>query len=441
MGKDASQQQSLALVLEESFKQIESEYKTGQSFVFSKGHLSNLFLPPPNEVMKLFGIANPILFGIEVAEQDLNLPLDIKSSSRHKLFTSGVGLPSVRKMHSWTQELFSHCFTADSIFTEQYIEPSLQVNSNAIGWYSLINNSEDMKQANISEYFHGFKPLLSFLTQRCKDDVECISRIKEQVDKRCIESMTLADKLRLQSHFWFEYSEVENKTWEMFSHFLLQHEQHPKKDKETELSVFRCFSTLKMDFYLAAIAHYEVGNILLETTNVDAALKSNGLLTKSILFYTQGDAKNCFDGLLHELKRLYSIKLGEVGWRQFAGFIEIEEDMTAVSGDSLQDKRYSRLKKWRKGEGAISNDKLKQFLVNLVGTKKEDLDFLVVLLSYAQIALALDKICTEITAPFVHLKDFKSDLNLMLKEVLNQYPEYYLRCMARELPKVNISEA
>lgn len=97
MSKDALPQQSLIALLDDSFKQLESEYQAGQPVVFFTGYTSNLFLPPPDAVLKLFGISSPTLFGIEVAEQDLNLPLDIMSSSRHKLTTSGVGLPSVKK--------------------------------------------------------------------------------------------------------------------------------------------------------------------------------------------------------------------------------------------------------------------------------------------------------------------------------------------------------
>lgn len=438
MSKDALAQPPLSALLDDSFKQLETEYQAGQPVVFSTGYISNLFLPSPDAVLKLFGISNPTLFGIEVAEQDLNLPLDIKSSSRHKLTTSGVGLPSVKKMYHWTRELFSRVVTDSSIFNEHAIAQSALVSSNALGWYSLLNNSEDMQRANTAVDFDAFKPLLSFFSQRCKDDVECFDRIKQQVDEHGFEAMTLADKLQLKSPFWVKYSEVEHSTWQTFSSLLLQHEQQPITDNESELLVFRYLARLQLDFYLEAIAHYEVGNILSTTTDANLVLKPDGLLTKGILFYTQGEAKNCFDGFLHEMKRVYSHKLGsECKWRQLAACIDIDE--SGECAETINDKQYRQLKDWRNNQNMPSANKLQQFFTNLAGT--DDIDSFVVVLLYAHITIAIDKLLTEIKAPFVNFRHSDDDLNLVLKAELSRYAEYYLRCIERELPKVTADEA
>ncbi|QLE84039.1 hypothetical protein FLM48_02430 [Shewanella sp. Scap07] len=437
MSKDALPQQSLIALLDDSFKQLESEYQAGQPVVFFTGYTSNLFLPPPDAVLKLFGISSPTLFGIEVAEQDLNLPLDIMSSSRHKLTTSGVGLPSVKKMYHWTRELFSRVVTDSSIFNEHAIAQSALVSSNALGWYSLLNNSEDMKRANTAVDFDAFKPLLSFLTQRCKHDIECFERIKQQVDEQGFEAMTLADKLQLKSPFWLKYSEVEHSTWQTFSSLLLQHEQQSITDKESELLAFRYLARLQLDFYLEATAHYEVGNILSTTTDANLVLKPDGLLTKGILFYTQGAAKNCFDGLLHEMVRVYSIKPGsKCQWRQLATHIVIDE--SGECAETINDKQYKQLKDWRNNKNMPSAKKLQRFFASLVGA--DDIDCMVVFLSYAHIAIALDKLLTEIKNPFVNVKYSDDDLDLVLKAELSRYAEYYLRCMERELPKVTADE-
>ncbi|QDF76227.1 MULTISPECIES: hypothetical protein [Shewanella] len=437
MSKDALPEPSLSALVDEAFRQLESEYQASRPIVFSTGYISNLFLPPPNTVLKLFGIRNPTLFGMEVAEQELNLPLDIKSSSRHKLITSGVGLPSVKKVYQWTKELYHRVFTDSSIYTEITITRSAQVNSNALGWYSLVNNSEDMKRAHSSASFNEFKPLLSFLTQRCNDDVVCFEQIKSQFENRDVEAMTLADKLQLQSTFWLAHSDVESSTWEMLCHWLLQHEQQPIKDKESELSVFRCSVRLQLDFYLAAIAHFEVGNILSTTTDANLVLKPNGVLTKGILFYTQGEAQNCFDGLLHEIKRIYSMKQGsECTWRQLAAHIDIDDK--AERAEKIKDEQYRQLKYWRNSQNMPSVNKLLQFFASLVGPN--DIDCGAMLLSYAHITIALDKLLIEIKAPFNNYKH-ADDLTLVLQEELSRYADYYLRCMKQELPKVTANEA
>lgn len=438
MSKDALPQQSLSALLDDSLKQLKSEYQAGQPVVFSTGYISNLFLPPPDAVLQLFGISNPTLFGIEVAEQDLNLPLDIKSSSRHKLTTSGVGLPSVKKMYHWTRELFSRVVKDSSVFNEHAIAQSALVSSNALGWYSLLNNSEDMKRANTAVDFDAFKPLLSFLIHRCKVDVECFEHIKQQVDKQGIENMTLSEKLQLQAPLWLEHSKVEHSTWQTLSSLLLQHEQQPITDKESDLLVFRYLARLQLDFYLEATAHYEVGNILSTTTDANLVLQPNGLLTKGILFYIHGEAKNCFDGFLHELVRVYSIKLGsKCQWRQLASYIDIDE--SGECAETINDKQYRQLKDWRNNQNMPSANKLHQFFTNLAGT--DDIDSFVVVLLYAHITIAIDKLLTEIKAPFVNFRHSDDDLNLVLKAELSRYAEYYLRCIERELPKVTADEA
>jgi hypothetical protein len=433
MSKDAAQQKSFSALLNESFEQAKTEYQTGQPVVFSTGNISNLFLPPPNEVMKLFGISNPMLFGIEVAEQDLNLPLDIKSSSRHKLTTSGVGLPSAKKMFRWSRELFSRVVTKGAIFNEQDFVQSAQVNSNALGWYSLLNNSEEMQRANISVDFNEFQPLLTFLRKRCKADVERFEHIRQRVDEQGIESMTFADKLQLQSPLWLEHSDIENSMWETFSSLLLQHEQEPITDKESGLLFFKYLAKLQLDFYLEAIAHYEVGAVLSTITDKDFVMSIKGALTRGILLFANGKANNCFDGYLNELKRVIGVHIEPISWRKLAHNIDVEEDIKACSGDSCKEKQYSRLKKWRKGEGSISDEKLQLFILNTVG--KDEAGNWFVHFSYAKIALALDKLLGDIAKSFKSKKHSSDEFNTIFQEILVQYPDYYFRCMARELEK------
>ncbi|MBB1323550.1 hypothetical protein [Shewanella sp. SR43-8] len=438
MSKDALPKQSLVTMLDESFKQLKAEYQTGQPVVFSTGNISNLFLPPPNEVMKLFGISNPILFGIEVAEQDLNLPLDIKSSSRHKLTTSGVGLPSAKKMFRWSRELFSRVVTDSSIFNGQDIAQSALVNSNALGWYSLLNNSEEMQRANTAVDFDEFKPLLIFLTQRCKDDVECFEHIKQQVDKQGIEDMTLSDKLQLQAPLWLGHSEVGHSTWKMFCRVLQQHKLQQIKDKESELSLLECFITLQLDFYLEAIAHYEVGVVLTKHENMLEVTKPNGILTKGLSLYADGAAKTCFDGFLIELMSTIEKVHGGISWRTLAECIDIDESVATGSGDSLNDRKYNQLKDWRKGKNLPSYSKLQMFFIRLFSL--DDGEFIDVILAYSKIAMGLDNLFITLKNLNLGLHCSAEEFEITFKRVLGGYPTYYLRCIERQLPKVTSNE-
>ncbi|MCK8047169.1 hypothetical protein MSG37_19975 [Shewanella sp. 1CM18E] len=426
MSKDALPQQSLSALYSHSFEQFKAEQQTSQHVVFSTGNFNDFFLPPLDAALKLLGVKNPTLFGIESAEKHLKLPLNIKPSSRHKLTKEGVGLPSATKLIEWVTELVLQVITKDAVFSEKQLIESMLVNSNAAGWYFGVNNAVQMKQANSTDEFTAFTPLLKFITQRCRADLDCLNLAKCRIEEYGLEGLSLADMLAIQAPFWLANSEIDNATWECYCEVLLQSQAQTIRDKQTELAVFRCFAEMQFDFYLAAIASYEVGHTLSASTDIEVVTKPNGLLTRGILFYTDGIAKNCFDGFLHELKRVYGIQLGEVNWRWMASFIDIEGE----SSDEIEE-QYDRLKKWRSGKGSISNKKLLHFFQNLVGT--DDMDSLLLLNEYARIALGLDRQITLFKQQYKVAESTTVELDKILKQVLAQYPNYYLRCVEREL--------
>lgn len=439
MSKDALLQQSFSTLFNQSFEQFKSEAKPNTPFALSAGFEGHFYLPSPDAALKLLGITNPFLSGIEASEESLALPLDVKRSSRHKLTSSGVGLPTLKKFVDWIGEVLDYTFTADSIVSERKMFETFQVNSNAIGWYSCIVNSEDMQAANSIESMSIFKPLLGFLIRRCEADVVVQQQVKAKLLSTEFDKGNLACQLKAQDPLWFTHSNLDNEVWLKLSKLLIQNAKSKIKEPQKVLEVAKCVVQLQLDFYLEAMAHFEAGWVLAKHAGESGADKPDGILTRSILFFTDGKSKTCFDGFLHELKRVCSIKLGEdVSWRRLARFIDVDEGEQSRSGELLEDKQYARLKRWRKGEGAISNDKLESFVVNLVGP--EDFDSIIVLLSYAHITLGLDKLLAELTTQYKDTAYSDDDFKLIYQEVLAQYPSYYLRCIECELAEVTVDE-
>jgi hypothetical protein len=439
MSKDASLQKSFSALLNESFEQAKTESLAGKPFVLGSGFENNLFLPTINTTMKMLGVSNPLLTGIAASEDIYALPLDIKRSSRHKLTSTGVGFPSSKKFIAWLSKLLDQTFSTDSVISESTMSEAFQVNSNANAWYSVINHSEDLCEASRGESMTQFKPLLRFLMARCEADIVMQQQVNKTLLSKEFDNENLACRLSLQDTLWLTHSNIDNTVWLKFTALLIENAISKLKDKPQILEVAKYMVSLKLDFYLEAIAHYEVGCMLTMHADKSELTKPNGILTRGLLFYANGKVKNCFDGFLHELKRAYTIKLGKVSWRQLARYIEIDEDENAASGDSLEDKQYARLKKWRNGDGAISNAKLQSFFVNLVGT--EELDFLFTIYSYARISLGLDKLLTQLKAQHKDKAFSDDDFDAVCRNVFAQYPNYYLRCIEAELSKTVQNEA
>jgi hypothetical protein len=439
MSKDASLQKSFSALLNESFEQAKTKSLAGKPFVLGSGFENNLFLPTINTTMKMLGVSNPLLTGIAASEEIYALPLDIKRSSRHKLTSTGVGFPSSKKFIAWLSKVLDQTFSAESVISESTMSEAFQVNSNANAWYSVINHSEDLCEASRSESMTQFKPLLRFLMARCEADIVMQQQVNKTLLSKEFDNENLACRLTLQDTLWLTHSNIDNTVWLKFTALLIENATNKLEDKQQILEVAKCIVSLQLDFYLEAIAHYEVGCMLTMHADKSELTKPNGILTRGLLFYANGKVKNCFDGFLHELKRAYTIKLGKVSWRQLARYIEIDEDENAASGDSLEDKQYARLKKWRNGDGAISNAKLQSFFVNLVGT--EELDFLVMICSYARISLGLDKLLTQLKAQHKDKAFSDDDFDAVCRNVLAQYSSYYLRCIEAELSKTVQNEA
>ncbi|MEZ8185575.1 hypothetical protein ACED29_07090 [Shewanella sp. 5S214] len=439
MSKDASLQKSFSALLNASFEQAKTESQVGKPFVLGSGFENNLFLPTINTTMKMLGVSNPLLTGIAASEDIYALPLDIKRSSRHKLTSTGVGFPSSKKFIAWLSKVLDQTFSAESVISESTMSEAFQVNSNANAWYSVINHSEDLCEASRGESMTQFKPLLRFLMARCEDDIVMQQQVNKTLLSKEFDNENLACRLSLQDTLWLTHSNLDNTVWLKFTALLIENATSKLKDKQQILEVAKYMVSLQLDFYLEAIAHYEVGCMLTMHADKSELTKPNGVLTRGLLFYANGKVKNCFDGFLHELKRAYTIKLGKVSWRQLARYIEIDEDENAASGYSLEEKQYARLKKWRNGDGAISNAKLQSFFVNLVGT--EELDFLVMICSYARISLGLDKLLTQLKAQHKDKAFSDDDFDVVCRKVLAQYSSYYLRCIEAELSKTVQNEA
>jgi hypothetical protein len=388
-----------------------------------KGNTSNYYLPPMKQAMRFLGWLNPTRQFIEMSEADNNLPLNIGRSSRYDLMNKGVGHKTISKFVSWIKTLPLPLERGMTWAEWRQFNVSCDVGSNASDWlislYCFTSNSLR---------HHEFDYLIHFVRQRCAADVKCLRRGRRLLKRGELNDNNLTDMLQVQVPLWSENSIVGGDVWREVSSLLVGHqEQIPLSESQT-LILIAHIAQLQFDFYLEAIACYEVGCVVTQTPEADLTLSPDGILTRGILFYvSDSEVNTCFGGFLKELKRVIAIHKGKLSWRQLASAIEVDEDTKVASGDSLNQKQRNRLKDWRNGRNLPSDEKLQSFLAHLL--VEFDESRLNMLFIYCRIAIGLDKLVNDFMGSCEREACSMKEVQAVLDSVLARYPNYYLRHM------------
>ncbi len=203
--------------------------------------------------------------------------------------------------------------------------------------------------------------------------------------------------------------------------------------------ITHAFIYLEYDFYLEAIAHVEVGFLLLlkkhkAITNINTC---QWFLSKAINAYAlslshpkYNSVGTCFGGILHVMKDDTAFKTmakdenTEGGWRKLATFIEIDQK---GSSEALNQKQYEQIKRWRKGKDIPSIEARRTFInrylkyIGRSGSEMLELCF--------RILLMLDKVERELLAT----AQDKAATKDQIRKVLARYPVYHRKCLDQEL--------
>jgi hypothetical protein len=381
----------------------------------------SFFLPPTSKVQELLGNMDNQKPLIDLVESFFGIQLKISRTSKYALFNQGVGLRTVNKIVNWLKnipipwkELINRRLMAK-------VERSIRVGSNAGSWLSSISGFR------LSD--HGeFEPLLSFIEQRCNTEVELLLRIKEAEKPT---SDDIAAKWQAQQPLWRGNPYIPPNITESVTELILLEQQGKKLNEQQSLSFVESYFYLYFDFYLEAITYYEIGYLIHFhfDVNQDKIENQLGLLTRVINAYAaQDNRKTCFSCLLKEFKELY-----KTSYRNLASFIVIEESEPSLSGEFLEDKQYKQFKDWRNGKNLPGKAKLTRFLKNL--DKYANIESGSITFDMCRITMGVDKLVNELLLQTKNVNCKQVDVEVAIKKVLSNIPNYYRQNLKSELRK------
>jgi hypothetical protein len=394
----------------------------------------SFYLPPLSNVLEFLDYPSSQKQLMDLLEKSYEVPLEISRTSRYDFFSKGVGQRTVNKIITWCKKLPLPFETLVTKRLGAKIIRSIQVGSNAGNWYSALYNFDAGYKTTDAPSEYELQPLFEFIKYRCKTEVSLLSKIRSKVIAGELESSDINARWGAQIELWSNSAGVTQVVIDDFAETLKVKSKKKNFTEQQTLTFVECYCQLNLDFYLEAITHYEVGCRMYYGKNKEKLEKELGMITKAINAYaTDDNIETCFDGMLTELKAVASELTSEISFRKLATFIEIEEDESIVSGESLADKQYNQLKDWRNGVNLPSWNKLITFLQNLdehVDTNSGWVTFLM-----CRIALGVDKLVQEILANCKGENCQQADVELIIKKVLATMPEYYKANLKKQLEK------
>lgn len=391
----------------------------------------SFYLPPISNLHELLGFITNQKQLIDLFESSFDKPLNISNTSKYAFFKQGVGLRAASKIVSWLKMI---PFPWKELVNKKVMAKVIKSNragSNAGGWFSTISG---FRASNYGKTAHEFTPLFNFIEKRCNTEVDLLLRVKEDVKAGKLTSDDIAAAWQAQQPLWADNPHVPQDVMNNFVELMLKHQQGDKLTEQQTLSFIECYLYLYFDFYIEAITHFEIGCRMRYGTDQDKIKNDLGMITKSINAYaTQNDIKTCFAGMLKEFKDVLSETVSDTSYRKLASFIEINEAESSEFGESKEDKQYKQLKDWRNGKNLPSGKKLTVFLENLDEYAETNSGF--VTFDMCRIALGVDKLVNELLRQTKKENCKQADVEMVIKKVLSNIPNYYRANLKKELEK------
>lgn len=382
-------------------------------FVFKSPSFESLFLPAPSVIAELLGLPANFVKALPMLESYYDKKLNVGRSSRANLVAKGVAKPTLNKLSLWLKQLPIPTKKLFSVSLSLNVWRAMQVGSNAGSWLSTVNG---LKQSN---YDTEFSQLMAFVAARSNADYLVLASFNKLVKSG---QLSREDNIACWAHLhptWAESSLVSLEQLSQYQQYVELSNNDNVMAIEQEIQVMRAVYAMRLDFYLAAIANYEVGVALYEIRQgADTDFESyDGLFSSVIHTYAVADEEcTCFTAMLIKLRNILSRHQQDSSWRALASYIAIEE--SGDSEESLNDKQYRQLKDWRNGENMPSDKKLREFVEAVVASLGHyDIEPLLV---YFRIARGVDTLVAKM------LSEVKSEKVVpIIAETLASYPKYF----------------
>ena len=393
----------------------------GNKYVFKNIHFKSVYLPPLNEVAQLLHLPSNISGMITHAQSFYDSDLPVSKSSISHLSNQGVGKPTFKKIYTWFKSLSPRINEVFNLQVYKKTSKAMRVTSNASTYYLYTHGFNFSKKSNNND--NELNILIDWLVERSNADYLIMSEIHNKAKSKSIDKKNPRDIWQLQKPHWQSHSLVPNDQFTILDEFFNSDKRREDYTNEDALALAEATYYLTFDFYLSAIANYEVGlhsyyRRLDENYNPE---KGSSFFINVLNTLVESDEANgCFDAVLIELRELISSKEKPMPWRKLASFIPLEKSHSdnPESGESLNDRQYKQLKDWRNGKNLPSFLRLEKF-INAIRASYGNYDSLAILM-YFRISRGID---TKIQECFEQTHNKKTIP--IFKTVIAQYPSYF----------------
>jgi len=386
-------------------------------FVVKTIKFDGFHLPHPEDVAMLLGLPDNIRKMIDSAEFFYQKDLPLKSSTRAKISKEGLAKPSWEKLITWVFDLPIPIFELFNLFLFRKCSEATKAGSNAGQWFSHLHGFKQSPKRSIND--HEFQPLINFIDARANVDALVLKNGKKLIKTGKLSIDDAKAQWACQQQLWSDLKVISTTVLTEYDAFVENYAIYIKMNQsELSLRILPAVIAMKFDFYLAAIAHYEIGLALYMQRNSDDVQFTSFKDTFSSVSqnYSLVDEKHtCFGAMLIELRNSISDHGQDMSWRALSSYIAIEE--SGDSGELLKNKQYNQLKDWRNGKNMPSDKKLEAFIkAAITSVGNEDITFS---MFYFRIAKGIDKLAAQYEDQIGTDK-----VQLMIREVVACYPKY-----------------
>ncbi|OBT08057.1 hypothetical protein A9267_10040 [Shewanella sp. UCD-FRSSP16_17] len=386
-------------------------------YLFESIDFDSLFLPSTQSVAQLLGLPDNAAKTIPFFEKHYGEPLNVSRSSRAEMTGKGVAKPTFKKLINWLTLLAIPVNKLVYMPVMLKTNRAIKVGSNAGLWYSASHGLRLSLVFNRND--NELVTVFDLIDSRAEADYLMLKSLKNQVKEKRIEKDNAFAIWQAQLQTWTEHSLVPVEQLACLSSFSQSPSYPHFYSEEYGIEVVKAVYYLTFDFYLSAIAHYELGISLyyIRCGIKDASEPHNSIIASAINTYVVSDERcTCFGAMLNELRTMLAKKELDSSWRALAAYIDIEESGECI--EATKDKQYRQLKDWRNGKNMPSANKLKQFVSNFMNALGgDDIETILALL---RIANGIDALVEKLLR---QAKDKK--VLLIIAEVLSDYPRYF----------------
>lgn len=386
-------------------------------YSFTLKHYNSYFLPSIADVTSLLGLPDNPIKMIPLFESLYDSPLNVGRSSRHQITKKGVAKPTRDKLVSWFNRLPIPANKLIHMPTMLKTYRAMRVSSNAGLWLS------SMHGLKLSSHDNEFKVLNDFINERSEADFQMLKSIKKKIKSKKVAKDDIDALWQEQLSTWEKHSLVPSEQLNYYTSFAKSPNALVFEQEQNKLKLLESAYHLIFDFYLSAIASYEVGLVLYEKRHyydIDVA-NYHGLFSSVVeTWVSAAEEHTCFEAVLLELRKILGDDTKPMAWRELSSFIPINNAAQISENETLKDRQYGLLKDWRKNQNMPSDTKFREFVESAFRTQGNV--YIEPILIYFRIAKGLDSIVTK----QLHKVEDKACIPI-LKKVISNYPLYFNR--------------